>query len=113
MLETGVDIHLQIPGKRAQNITLLSGGEKSMAAVALIFSILLYRPTPFSILDEVDAALDDSNVNLFNAMLRRIADKSQIVLITHNKTTMEVANNLFGVTMEKQGISKLVSVAIN
>ena len=113
MLETGVDIHLQIPGKRAQNITLLSGGEKSMAAVALIFSILLYRPTPFSILDEVDAALDDSNVNLFNSMLRRISDKSQIVLITHNKATMEVANNLFGVTMEKQGISKLVSVAIN
>ncbi len=113
MLETGVDIHLQIPGKRAQNVTLLSGGEKSMAAVALIFSILLYRPTPFSILDEVDAALDDANVNLFNNMLKNIANHSQIVLITHNKTTMEVANNLFGVTMEKQGISKLVSVTIN
>lgn len=113
MLETGVDIHLQIPGKRAQSVTLLSGGEKSMAAVALIFAILLYRPTPFSILDEVDAALDDANVNLFNKMLTNIADHSQIVLITHNKTTMEVANNLFGVTMEKQGISKLVSVTIN
>lgn len=113
MLETGVDIHLQIPGKRAQNVTLLSGGEKSMAAVALIFSILLYRPTPFSILDEVDAALDDANVNLFNKMLKNISTRSQIVLITHNKTTMEVADNLFGVTMEKQGISKLVSVNIN
>ncbi len=113
MLETGVDIHLQIPGKRAQNVTLLSGGEKSMAAVALIFAILLYRPTPFSILDEVDAALDDANVNLFNNMLKDISAHSQIVLITHNKTTMEVANNLFGVTMEKQGISKLVSVTIN
>lgn len=113
MLETGVDIHLQIPGKRAQNVTLLSGGEKSMAAVALIFAILMFRPTPFSILDEVDAALDDANVNLFNNMLKNISNRSQIVLITHNKATMEVADNLFGVTMEKQGISKLVSVTIN
>lgn len=113
MLETGVDIHLQVPGKRAQNITLLSGGEKAMAAVALIFSILIYRPTPFSILDEVDAALDDSNVNLFNTMLKNISDKTQVILITHNKTTMEVANNLYGVTMEKQGISKLVSVSLH
>jgi len=92
---------------------LLSGGEKSLAAVALIFGIILYRPTPFLILDEVDAALDDSNVSLFNRLLSEIAGDSQIIIITHNKKTMEVANSLYGVTMEKSGISTLVSVNMN
>ncbi len=113
LLETGVDIAIQIPGKRAQNVTLLSGGEKSLAAIALIFAILMYRPTPFLVLDEVDAALDDANTNLFNRLIKDVAGKSQVVMITHNKSTMEVADSLFGVTMQKQGISSLVSVNLN
>jgi chromosome segregation protein len=113
LLETGVDIDIQIPGKRAQNVSLLSGGEKSLAAIALIFAILMYRPTPFLVLDEVDAALDDANTNLFNRLIKDVADKSQVVMITHNKSTMEVADCLFGVTMQKKGISSLVSVNLN
>lgn len=113
LLETGVDIAIQIPGKRAQNVSLLSGGEKSLAAIALIFAILMYRPTPFLVLDEVDAALDDANTNLFNRLIKDISDKSQVVMITHNKSTMEVADSLFGVTMQKQGVSSLVSVNLN
>jgi len=112
LLETGVDIHLQIPGKRTQNVTLLSGGEKSLAAIALIFAILLYRPTPFLVLDEVDAALDDANIALFNRLVREIAEHSQVLMITHNKRTMEVAESLYGVTMAKQGVSSLVSVSL-
>jgi chromosome segregation protein len=113
LLETGVDIDIQIPGKRAQNVSLLSGGEKSLVAIALIFAILMYRPTPFLVLDEVDAALDDANTNLFNRLMKDVSKKSQVVMITHNKSTMEVAGSLFGVTMQKQGISSLVSVNIN
>ena len=113
LLETGVDIDIQIPGKKAQSVSLLSGGEKSLAAIALIFAILLYRPTPYLILDEVDAALDDANTNLFNRLIRDVAESSQVIMITHNKSTMEVADTLFGVTMQKQGISSLVSVNLN
>lgn len=110
MLETGVDIEIQLPGKRLQSISLLSGGEKALAAVALIFSIILHRPAPFLVLDEVDAALDDGNIALFNQFLKEISEKSQIVLVTHNKKTMEVASNLYGVSMERKGISTMVSV---
>ncbi|MDO9558927.1 MAG: chromosome segregation protein SMC [Syntrophales bacterium] len=113
MLETGVDIDIQIPGKKAQNISLLSGGEKSLAAIALIFAIILYRPTPFLILDEVDAALDDANILLFNRLITDISAGSQIVMITHNKRTMEAASHLFGVTMQNDGISTIVSVNLN
>ena len=113
LLETGVDIDIQMSGKKAQNVSLLSGGEKSLAAVALIFAILMHRPSPFLVLDEVDAALDDANTNLFNNLIKDVAQKSQIVMITHNKTTMEVADTLFGVTMQKHGISSLVSVNLN
>jgi len=113
LLETGVDIDIQVPGKRKQNVNLLSGGEKSLVAVALIFAILKYRPSPFLVLDEVDAALDDANTNLFNRLIKDVARESQVVMITHNKSTMEVADTLFGVTMQKQGISTLVSVNLN
>jgi chromosome segregation protein len=113
LLETGVDIEIQLPGKRTQSINLLSGGEKSLSAVALIFSILLHKPTPFLILDEVDAALDDANIALFNQFVKDISERSQIILVTHNKRTMEVSDNLFGVSMEKKGISMLVSVNLN
>ena len=113
LLETGVDIQLQIPGKKTQNISLLSGGEKTLAAVALIFSLFMYRPSPFLIMDEVDAALDDANVSLFNRLVRDMAEQSQIIMVTHNKSTMEVADCLFGVTMQKRGISSLVSVNLS
>jgi chromosome segregation protein len=113
LLETGVDIDIQVPGKRKQNVNLLSGGEKSLVAVALIFAILKYRPSPFLVLDEVDAALDDANTNLFNRLIKDVSHQSQVVMITHNKSTMEVADTLFGVTMQKQGISSLVSVNLN
>jgi len=113
MLETGVDIDILIPGKRAQSISLLSGGEKSLAAVALIFAILAYRPVPFLVLDEVDAALDDANICLFSNLVKDISAGSQIVMVTHNKKTMEAAEYLFGVTMQKQGISTMVSVSLN
>ena len=113
MLETGVDIDIQIPGKKAQNISLLSGGEKSLAAIALIFAIILYRPTPYLILDEVDASLDDANILLFNRLIKDISAGSQIVMITHNKRTMEAASHLVGVTMQNDGISTIVSVNLN
>jgi chromosome segregation protein len=113
LLETGVDIEIKIPGKRTQSVTLLSGGEKSLSAIALIFSILLYRPVPFLLLDEVDAALDDTNIGLFNRLVKETASHSQILMITHNKRTMEVADSLYGVTIKKQGVSALVSVSLN
>jgi chromosome segregation protein len=113
LLETGVDIEIRIPGKRTQSVTLLSGGEKSLSAIALIFSILVYRPVPFILLDEVDAALDDSNISLFNRLVKETVSQSQILLITHNKKTMEIADSLYGVTMQKQGISTLVSVNLS
>ena len=113
LLETGVDIEIRIPGKRTQSVTLLSGGEKSLSAIALIFSILLYRPVPFLLLDEVDAALDDSNISLFNRLVKETVSQSQILMITHNKKTMEIADSLYGVTMQKQGISTLVSVNLS
>jgi len=113
MLETGVDIDIQIPGKKTQSISLLSGGEKSLAAIALIFAIILYRPTPYLILDEVDASLDDANILLFNRLIKDISATSQIVMITHNKRTMEVASHLFGVTTQNHGISTIVSVNLN
>ena len=113
LLETGVDIDIQIPGKRRQNLSLLSGGEKALSAVALIFAILMYRPTPFLVLDEVDAPLDDTNISLFRTLVRETAEKSQIISITHNKKAMESADNLIGVTMAKNGISTTVSVSMN
>ncbi len=84
-----------------------------MVAVALIFAIILYRPTPFLILDEVDAALDDANINLFNNLIKDISSASQIILVTHNKRTMEISHSLFGITMEKKGVSTMVSVNLN
>lgn len=113
ILNTGVEILAQLPGKRLQRLDLLSGGEKALVAIALIFSFFLYRPTPFCLLDEVDAPLDDANVAKFLEMLQELSRQSQLLLITHNKKTMEVANTLYGVTMESPGISKVVSVKLN
>ncbi len=110
LLETGVDIMARPPGKRFQNMDLLSGGEKALTAVGLIFAIFLTRPSPFCLLDEVDAPLDDANLVRFNEMLRQLADKTQFLIITHNKRSMEEADSLYGVTMEEPGVSRVVSV---
>lgn len=110
--EPGVDIVVQPPGKRLKNITMLSGGEKTLTAMALLFASFLIRPTPFCILDEIDAPLDEENIGRFTGVLRELAEQSQFVVITHNKRSMEVADSLFGVTMEEPGISKLISVRL-
>ncbi|MDP8224456.1 MAG: chromosome segregation protein SMC [Candidatus Lernaella stagnicola] len=109
-LETGIDIVIRPPGKRLTNVTLLSGGEKALASIGLIFSIFLVKPSPFCLLDEVDAPLDDANIYRFNKLVNEMAAHSQIILITHNKSTMEVADRLFGVTMQEKGVSRMVSV---
>ena len=113
LLETGIDIIVQPPGKKLQNVTLLSGGEKALTAVALIFAIFLIKPTPFCLLDEVDAPLDDANIGRFNEMVREMSAISQFIIITHNKATMQVADTLYGITMEEPGASKMVSVRLH
>jgi chromosome segregation protein len=109
-LETGVEFMIHPPGKKLTRLSLLSGGEKAMSAIAFIFSIFLIKPTAFCLLDEIDAPLDDANVYRFNDLLKIIGEKSQIIMITHNKNSMEFADTLFGITMEEKGISKIVSV---
>lgn len=113
LLETGIEIIVQPPGKKLQNVTLLSGGEKALTAVALIFSIFLIKPTPFCLLDEVDAPLDDANIGRFNDMVREMSEISQFIIITHNKATMQVADTLYGITMEEPGASRVVSVRLH
>ena len=111
-LESGVEIFAQPPGKKIQNMTLLSGGEKSLTAMAVIFAILRIKPLPFCLFDEVEAALDDSNVEIVDKYLKKLSSITQFILITHKKPTMEYANSLFGVTMEEKGVSKIVSVKL-
>jgi len=113
VLESGIDIIAQPPGKRLQSIQLLSGGEKALTAMALMFAIFRYKPSPFCLLDEIDAPLDDANISRFVDMLRGLQDHTQFVLVTHNRKTMEIANRLYGVTMEEPGVSKLISVKFN
>ena len=109
-LESGIDIIAQPPGKRLQNILLLSGGEKAMAALALVLGIFHYRPSPFCLLDEVDAPLDEANIGRFTNKVVAMSANTQFIVITHNKRTMETARALYGVTMQEVGVSKLVSV---
>lgn len=113
LLESGVDIKAQPPGKNVKNIMQCSGGEKAFTAVALLFSFFMVKPSPFCILDEVDAPFDDANVGRYNNIIREFAQKTQFMVVTHNKRTMEMADTLYGVTMEQQGVSKIISVRMN
>lgn len=110
--EMGIDIIARPPGKKMQNVTLMSGGEKALTAVALVFSIFLVKPSPYCLLDEVDAPLDDANVFRFNDLVREMAKRSQLIVVTHNKHTMDVASKLYGVTMQERGVSTMVSVSL-
>lgn len=110
--EAGIEIAVQPPGKKMQSLNLLSGGERAMTAVALIFAIIQVRPSPFYIFDEIDAALDEANIGRFGSLLRELADRAQTIIITHNKATMTLADRIFGVTMGEPGISNILSLAL-
>jgi len=112
-LESGVSLLVRPPGKKLTSMSLLSGGEKALSAIALIFSLFLIKPTAFCVLDEIDAPLDDINVVRFNHLLHEIGRESQVIMVTHNKQTMEMADELLGVTMEEKGVSKLVSLDLS
>jgi len=110
VLESGIEITAQPPGKRLQNVLLLSGGEKALTALALLIAIFRYRPSPVCVLDEVDAPLDDANINRFTRLITELSQDTQFILITHNKNTMEITDTLYGITMEEPGISKIIGV---
>ena len=109
-LECGIEIKVQPPGKAVSNISLLSGGEKAFVAIALYFAILKVRPTPFCVMDEIEAALDESNVTRFADYMRRMSEKTQFVVITHRRGTMEEADQLYGVTMQEKGVSRVLEL---
>ena len=109
-LESGILVEVQPPGKKLSHMGLLSGGEKALVAMALLFAIYMIKPSPFCLLDEVDAPLDEANIDRFNNLLKEIRKASQIIMVTHSRRTMEIVDRLYGVTMEKAGISKTVSV---
>ncbi len=109
-MESGIDVVASPPGKRLQNVLLLSGGEKALTALALLIAIFRYRPSPLCVLDEVDAPLDDANVNRFTRLISELSRNTQFIIITHNKNTMETAQTLYGVTMEEPGVSKIIGV---
>ena len=111
--ECGVEIMAQPPGKRPQNLSLLSGGERSLTATALIFAILRVKPTPFCVLDEVDAALDESNVGRIRNMLETLVDSTQFIVVTHNRGTVEAANTIYGISMGPDGASQVLSLKLD
>jgi chromosome segregation protein len=112
VLSSGIEIYAQPPGKKLKNIALLSGGERSLTAVALLFATYMVKPSPFCILDEIDAALDESNVGTFVNLLTEFGKNSQFIIITHNKKTVTGAGTLLGVTMSEPGVSKIVSIRL-
>jgi len=107
--EPGIEVELRPAGKRVQRLSLLSGGEKALGAISFLFALFLARPCPFYLLDEVEAALDDTNIGRFVSLLRRFADRAQFIVVTHQKRTMEAADILYGVTMGAEGVSQVVS----
>ena len=113
VLDCGIDIRVQPPGKAVSAISLLSGGEKAFVAIALYFAILKVRPTPFCVMDEIEAALDESNVGRFAAYMRTISENTQFLVITHRRGTMEEADHLFGVTMQERGISRVIPLSLD
>ncbi|MCH7619709.1 MAG: AAA family ATPase, partial [Candidatus Marinimicrobia bacterium] len=112
-LEAKIEITARPPGKRNQALKQLSGGEKALTAIALLFAIYLVKPSPFCILDEIDAPLDDANIRRFSSVLEKFAEDTQFIVVTHNKDTMKSAGTLYGVTMEEVGVSKVVSAKLN
>ncbi|MCX5719258.1 MAG: AAA family ATPase, partial [Nitrospirae bacterium] len=112
ILETGLDIIAQPPGKRLQNISLLSGGEKTLTALSLLFASFLIKPTPLCVLDEADSTLDESNTEKFAKMLQGLSRDIQFIVVTHNRTTMSIADHIYGITMEEAGISKVISMQL-
>ncbi|MGH2625383.1 MAG: AAA family ATPase, partial [Anaerolineales bacterium] len=112
LAEAGIEIEAQPPGKRVRTLTLLSGGERSLTAVALLFALLTANPAPFCVLDEVDAALDEANVSRFTTALQKLAEKTQFIVVTHNRRTVEVADAIYGVSMGRDGVSKVLSLRL-
>jgi chromosome segregation protein len=112
-LEAGLNIVVQLPGKKIRHLESMSGGEKTMTAVAVLFALFLIKPAPFCLLDEVDAPLDETNIGRFHNLLEKLSEHSQILMVTHNRRTMEIVNMLYGVTMEQKGISKILAVSLS
>ena len=113
LLDSGIDIEATLPDRRKQELALLSGGERSLTAIALIFSLLKISPTPFCILDEIDAMLDESNVMRVGELLKELSDTTQFVIITHNRNTVQLADILYGVTMGKDSVSQVISLKLD
>jgi chromosome segregation protein len=113
LIDTGIDIEARLPGRREQGLSLLSGGERSLTAIALVFSLLKVSPTPVCVLDEVDAMLDEANVGRFRDLLRELSERTQFVVITHNRNTVQAAEVIYGVTMGRDSASQMISLRLD
>ena len=113
MTHTGIDIEARLPGRRMQGLSLLSGGERSLTATALVFALLKFSPTPFCVLDEVDAMLDEANVGRFREQLREISENTQVIIVTHNRNTVQVADVIYGITMGRDSSSQVISLKLD